>query len=83
MCAPRIVADVADHYLMNGLCYFTTNTSSSRPANVQKIAPLRFKDKQHSVIDQERYFYYMYGEQGMSVHVTENNEEILIGAPGI
>lgn len=25
----------------------------------------------------------MYGEQGISVHVTANNEEILIGAPGI
>lgn len=68
---------------MHGVCYWTTNTTSARPANIQKIAPLRFKDKQHSVIDQERYFYYMYGEQGLSVHITENNEEILIGAPGI
>lgn len=25
----------------------------------------------------------MYGEQGISVHITANNEEILIGAPGI
>lgn len=25
----------------------------------------------------------MYGEQGISVHITENNEEILIGAPGV
>ncbi|XP_031627778.1 integrin alpha-PS3-like [Contarinia nasturtii] len=88
VCAPRLISDVTNHYetyhyLMHGICYFITNTSSARPSNVQKIAPLRFKDKQHSVIEQERYFYYMYGEQGMSVHVTENNEEILIGAPGI
>lgn len=25
----------------------------------------------------------MYGEQGISVHITENDEEILIGAPGV
>lgn len=83
VCAPRLISDVTNHYLMHGVCYWTTNTTSARPANIQKIAPLRFKDKQHSVIDQERYFYYMYGEQGLSVHITENNEEILIGAPGI
>lgn len=68
---------------MHGVCYWTSNTSSLRPANVQKIAPLRFKDKQQNIIDKDRYFYYMYGEQGISVHITENNEEILIGAPGI
>lgn len=25
----------------------------------------------------------MYGEQGLSVHITENDEEILVGAPGV
>lgn len=29
------------------------------------------------------YYYYMYGEQGISVHITEDNEQILIGAPGV
>ena len=28
-------------------------------------------------------YIYMYGEGGISVHVTENNEEMLIGAPGV
>lgn len=50
---------------------------------MQKIAPLRLKEKQYSRYDKEQYFYYMYGEQGISVHITANNEEILIGAPGI
>lgn len=68
---------------MHGVCYWTSNTTSLRPANVQKIAPLRFRDKQQNVIDKDRYFFYMYGEQGLSVHITEDNEEILIGAPGI
>lgn len=68
---------------MHGICYWTTNTSTARPLDVQKIAPLRLKEKQHKIINQDRYFFYMYGEQGISVHITENNEEFLIGAPGI
>lgn len=83
MCAPRLVADIYNHYLMNGVCYWTSNTTTARPLNVQKIASLRLIDKQQSIINGERYFYHMFGEQGLSVHVTENNEEILIGAPGI
>lgn len=83
VCAPRSYIDITNHYLMHGICYWSTNTSSMKPQNVQKIAPLRFRDKQQQVVNNERYFYYMYGEQGMSVHITENNEEILIGAPGI
>lgn len=67
---------------MHGICYWTSNTSSTKPLNVKKIAPLRLKDKQQFPIGGTNYFYYMYGEQGISVHITENNEEILIGAPG-
>lgn len=83
VCAPRLMSSVTNHYLMHGICYWTSNTNHSRPANVQKISPLRLKDKQQNLIHGERYFYYMFGEQGMSVHITEDNEEILIGAPGI
>lgn len=67
---------------MHGICYWTTNTFSNEPINVQKIAPLRFRQKQH-IGENKRDFYYIYGEQGISIHITENNEEILIGAPGI
>lgn len=83
VCAPRIYTETERHYLMQGACYWSQNTSSSKPLHVQKIAPLRFRDKQQLLINNDRYFYYMYGEQGISVHITENNEEILIGAPGI
>lgn len=31
----------------------------------------------------EIFYNHMLGEQGISVHLSENNEEILIGAPGI
>lgn len=74
----------ASHYLMHGVCYWTSNTTNSKPLNFRKIAPLRLKNKQYiSGENQEKHYYHMYGEQGLSVHITENNEEILIGAPGI
>lgn len=68
---------------MNGICYWSSNTNGTRPMNVQKIAPLRLKGKQYHRFENETYFNYMFGEQGISVHITANNEEILIGAPGI
>ncbi|KAJ6640903.1 Integrin alpha-PS3 [Pseudolycoriella hygida] len=83
VCAPRMIADLTNNYLMHGLCYWTPNTVEATPVNVQKIAPLRVRDKQQKAIDKQRYYYYMYGEQGLSVHITENDEEILIGAPGV
>ncbi|XP_055309563.1 integrin alpha-PS3-like [Sitodiplosis mosellana] len=85
VCAPRIMSDQSRvwpwHYLLHGICYWTTNTSSSEPMNVQKIAPLRLKSSQQLKVSKKPY--YIYGEQGLSVHITENMEEILIGAPGI
>lgn len=86
VCAPRIISDQSQYvqYLMHGICYWTTNTTLDKPKAVQKLAPLRLRDKQQfKVSNNESYFYYIYGEQGISVHVTENNEEILIGAPGV
>lgn len=77
------MADIENYYLMHGICYWTSNTSTTKPLDVKKIAPLRLKDKQQHRIEGQPYFYYMYGEQGISVHITENNEEILIGAPGV
>lgn len=86
VCAPSILSDQSQysHYLMNGICYWTSNTASDEPKSVQKLAPLRLRDKQQfKLSNNESFFYYMYGEQGISVHITENNEEILIGAPGL
>ncbi|XP_055304015.1 integrin alpha-PS3-like [Sitodiplosis mosellana] len=91
VCAPRLIYDVTDYfstrveddYSMHGVCYWTTSTASPQPANVQKIASLRLKNKQVTWINQQPYYDYQYGELGLSVHITENNEEILIGAPGI
>lgn len=83
VCAPRLISDVTSHNLMHGVCYWSSNTTTQRHMMVHKIAPLRLKQKQFKRIEDDTYFYYMFGEQGISVHITANNEEIIIGAPGI
>lgn len=91
VCAPRIILesktkslDKLQRYRMHGICYWTTNTSTDQPNNIQTIAKalhseneLRIKHGTDNVIN------YIFGEQGISVHITENNQEILIGAPGV
>lgn len=85
VCAPKIVTELVDYYLLHGICYVTDGTENGEPKSVKPIYPLRVKDKQlyrdpkHNV----QYYNYMYGEQGLAVHVTDDGEEILIGAPGV
>lgn len=84
VCAPRMYTDYQSKYrLMQGICYLITNPSDLQPHNVQKIAPLRNAHKLSKNETKGPTFFYLYGEQGVSVHITKNNEEILIGAPGI
>lgn len=42
-----------------------------------------YLDNQYVKVNNETIYYHMLGEQGLSVHISENNEEILIGAPGL
>ncbi|XP_055918343.1 integrin alpha-PS3-like [Eupeodes corollae] len=84
VCAPRLKATTASKdYLMNGICYWKPDTVNIDPRDVTKIAPLNLISNQVRKIQGHNTFYHMYGEQGLSVHITNNNEEILIGAPGI
>ncbi|XP_058838521.1 integrin alpha-PS3 [Topomyia yanbarensis] len=83
VCAPKIVTELQDYYLLHGICYVSDGTESSQPKSVRPIFPLRLKDKQLFKYDGLTHYNYMYGEQGLSVHVTDDNEEILIGAPGV
>ncbi len=84
-CGPKLIGDIeqAGHYLLHGVCYWVTDTNSVQPTNVRKIAPLRQRDLQIFKMDDLNHYYFMYGESGFSVHVTDNNEEIIIGAPGV
>lgn len=85
VCAPKIVSELVDYYLLHGICYLTDGTEQNEPKSIRPIYPLRVKDKQlyreHNTGIQ--FYNYMYGEQGLSVHITDDSEEILIGAPGV
>lgn len=86
VCAPKLIGNVeeANHYLLHGICYWVTDTESSQPSGVRSIIPMRQKNLQTiPSINGLQHYYYIYGQEGFSVHVTDNNEEILIGAPGV
>lgn len=85
VCAPKIVSELVDYYLLHGICYLTDGTELHEPKSIRPIYPLRVKDKQlyRDTYSGVQYYNYMYGEQGLSVHITDDSEEILIGAPGV
>ncbi|XP_005192057.1 integrin alpha-PS3 isoform X2 [Musca domestica] len=83
VCAPRFITPTVFEYMMHGKCYWINDTLSATPQNVRSISPLRAKIDQIVDDDGERNYYYMLAEQGLSVHVTADNDQFLIGAPGI
>lgn len=83
VCAPRFIAPSLKDYHMHGICYWVPDTLQDQPHNITKISPLRLKSEQVKTDDDLRYFYYILAEQGLSVHVSDDNKEFLIGAPGI
>lgn len=86
VCAPQLKADLeeSDHYLLHGICYWVDNTNSTQPSGVRQIIPLRQRTLQTVPGDNStNFYYYIYGESGFSVHVSDDNEEIIIGCPGI
>ncbi|KFB51524.1 AGAP006826-PA-like protein [Anopheles sinensis] len=79
-CAPKLIGDRVTSYWLHGICYLTESTRTSvDPKMVYKIKPLRNQAKQY---DRSNYIY-IFGEQGLSVHVTDDGKEVLIGAPGV
>ncbi|XP_013109885.2 integrin alpha-PS3 [Stomoxys calcitrans] len=83
VCAPRFITPIPTEYLMHGVCYWIKNTLAENPQNVTKISPLRGTKDQVVYENGERIYNYILAEQGLSVHITPDNEEFLIGAPGI
>ena len=85
VCAPKLIGNVeeASHYLLHGICYWVTDTKTPQPSGVRSIIPLRQKSLQVIPYNNLQHYYYIYGQEGFSVHVTDNNEEIIIGAPGV
>jgi hypothetical protein len=86
VCAPHLKADLeeSDHYLLHGICFWVNSTSTLQPSSVRQINPLREKTKQTVTGDSnQNYYYYIYGQSGFSVHITDDNEEIIVGAVGV
>lgn len=84
VCAPKMITPLTEHYLLHGVCYISMSgtPATKLPDPPVELAPLREANLQVLDIDGNKLFY-MYGEMGLSVHVSENNEEIIIGAPGV
>lgn len=87
VCAPKMITPTnsMEHYLLHGMCYVSmSGTEGDKLVETPiELAPLRRTNQQvHSVGGFDKLFY-MYGEMGLNVHVSEDNEEILIGAPGV
>lgn len=84
VCAPRLIANLEPNdYLIHGVCYWTNDTLTDTP-KAKKISPLKLKSKQVKIMkNNNKRFHHMFGEQGISVHLSDNNEEFIIGAPGI
>lgn len=94
VCAPRMHTH-EDHQglqfeLNPGICYWTPNTTESAgPADVRKINAMVLKQNRvQRIPDGSDIYYHMLGEQGFSVHVTDEAGadgagEILLGAPGV
>ena len=85
VCAPKLIANLeaSEHYLLHGICYWVADTESEQPKGIRTITPLRLRNLQIFPDNGSNHYYYMYGEQGFAVHISDNNEEILMGAPGV
>nr|CAD7588151.1 unnamed protein product [Timema genevievae] len=81
VCGPRWKNNInIDYYLMNGICYWSSPSSISRPdRKAEEWLPLLGSNKQgytikpkHSDENSTEVFYYAYGEAGISVHLVKD-----------
>lgn len=87
-CAPKSLTpslyknEYVDSHMF-GVCYWKPNTND-KSSEVTKITPLRNHNLllKYENVNETRPFY-RFGESGFSVHISENNQEILLGAPGL
>lgn len=87
VCAPMMrsfdsdMEDEAENFFVHGICYWVGHTANASNMNPKSIAPLRSVVNQ--IVTEKNLSYYAFGESGFSVHVTDDNEEIIVGCPGI
>ncbi|XP_068247139.1 integrin alpha-PS3-like isoform X1 [Palaemon carinicauda] len=81
VCAPRWINQYFGKYYMNGACYWMNASLPNAPAH--KKLPLAHHDDIARTIKGEKYFYFAYGQAGMSLHLADDPSEMVIGAPGV
>lgn len=70
--------------LNHGKCYLTGDTAADDPSPIYKTGSnLLNKNNQHVINMDENTFRYSMAEQGISVHITDHETSILVGAPGV
>lgn len=67
---------------MHGLCYWTSDTSQNEPRDVQALGIITKPQLIGDTIRGNLLLQHYLGEQGFSVHITNKNNEILMGEPG-
>lgn len=87
VCAPRWINKIfaQRYYFVNGLCYWMPNNIDNTNKLAYPLKPLLLNTRQGFNHNNTAYYYYAYGQAGISAHVVNNKEkiEILLGAPGI
>ncbi|XP_075168394.1 LOW QUALITY PROTEIN: integrin alpha-PS3-like [Haematobia irritans] len=84
VCAPRLMSHTIDYQYIRGICYWINDTMTEIPYNVTRISPMT--NINYQILRNKnghRVFYFMLAQQGISVQVSPNREEFVIGAPGI
>ncbi|XP_050094025.1 integrin alpha-PS3-like [Anopheles aquasalis] len=85
VCAPKAIGELNEQYHLHGCCYVVSDT---RAPNVtekpHKIKPFMLNKMQgYKFLDNKKAYFYMLGQLGFNVHVTDDGKEIIIGAPGV
>lgn len=83
VCAPKFTVPAPSYDLLHGRCYWINDTLSDTLENVFQTSVMRYKEDQIRRGVDYSYYYYAWAEQGLDVHVSADNEEFVIGAPGI
>ncbi|XP_063226281.1 integrin alpha-PS5-like [Bacillus rossius redtenbacheri] len=83
VCAPRWKNSIyKNFFFMNGMCYWLP-ADSEPTSNARIVYPLSGNYHDYPGKNKTKVYYFAYGEAGFSTHLTENGEDMLIGAPGI
>ncbi|XP_035791742.1 integrin alpha-PS3-like isoform X1 [Anopheles albimanus] len=84
-CAPKAIGELNEQYHLHGVCYVIGDTRTTNVTeSPHKIKPFMLNRMQvYKISDRKIRYFYMLGEMGFNVHVTDDGKELIIGAPGV